>query len=216
MTAAQSQYGGRKVREGTVVSDKMQKTVLVAVEAHFRHRLYKKSVRRVRRLMAHDEREDAHLGDRVRIVESRPISRRKRWCVAEVLARAELPELAAEQIDLELLGEVKREEEAPDAAAIFATKAVVVAPEVEEEALIQARPGGEPVQEIEVEEASEEAGAGEATAEEETVAEEETQPEIVADIEEPEQSVVVEAEDQLEQVNPPTDAEGEPEKEQKA
>ena len=113
MTAAQGLYGGRKVREGTVVSDKMQKTVLVAVEAHFRHRLYKKSVRRVRRFMAHDEMESAQMGDRVRIVEANPISRRKRWRVVEVLTRAELPEVAAGEIDLELLGEIKHEEEAP-------------------------------------------------------------------------------------------------------
>lgn len=120
MTAQGGKYGGRKVREGTVVSDKMQKTVIVAVESHFRHPLYKKSVRRVRRFMAHDEAETAQLGDRVRIVESRPMSRRKRWRVVEVLAKAEMPELAAEAIDLELLGEVKPEEEpigAPEPAA---------------------------------------------------------------------------------------------------
>jgi len=58
MTAKQSGLRG-KVRDGTVVSDKMQKTVVVAVEANFRHRLYKKTVRRVRRLMAHDEAEEA-------------------------------------------------------------------------------------------------------------------------------------------------------------
>lgn len=116
MTAARGQYGGRKVREGTVVSDKMEKTVLVAVEAHFRHRLYKKTVRRVRRFMAHDEREEAALGDRVRIIEATPISKNKRWRVVEVLNRAELPDVAAESIDLDLLGEVKREDEARDAA----------------------------------------------------------------------------------------------------
>src|SRR2546425_2827739 len=109
MTAKQSGLRG-KVRDGTVVSDKMQKTVVVAVEANFRHRLYKKTVRRVRRLMAHDEAEVAHLGDRVRIIEAAPISRRKRWRLLEVLTRAELPEVAPESIDLELLGEVKPEE----------------------------------------------------------------------------------------------------------
>jgi len=109
MTAKQSGLRG-KVRDGTVVSDKMQKTVVVAVEANFRHRLYKKTVRRVRRLMAHDEAEEAQLGDRVRIIEAAPISRRKRWRLLEVLTRAELPEVAPESIDLELLGEVKPEE----------------------------------------------------------------------------------------------------------
>ncbi len=129
--AARGQYGGRKVREGVVVSDKMQKTVVVAVEANMRHRLYKKIVRRVRRYMAHDESDDCSLGDRVRIVEQRPLSRHKRWRVVDVLRRAELPELAAGSIDLDLLGEVKTEaaqasEEAPAAAVAEET-----APEVE-------------------------------------------------------------------------------------
>lgn len=105
-------YGGRKVRDGTVVSDKMQKTLLVAVEEHLRHPLYKKRVRRLHRFMAHDEREEGKMGDRVRIVEAAPISRKKRWKLVEVLQRAELPDVAPESIDLDLLGEVKREEEA--------------------------------------------------------------------------------------------------------
>jgi small subunit ribosomal protein S17 len=111
VTTAKGKYGGRKVRDGTVVSDKMQKTVLVAVEEHITHPLYKKRVRRMRRFMAHDEREEAHMGDRVRILEAAPVSKRKRWQVVEILQRVELPEVAAESIDLELLGEVKRDEE---------------------------------------------------------------------------------------------------------
>ena len=123
-------YGGRKIREGTVVSDKMQKTVLVAIEQSVTHRLYKKRVRRIRRFMAHDETEDCKLGDRVRIVEASPISRRKRWRVVEVLQRVELPEVAAESIDLELLGEVKRDEEAapPEAAGVPAPEEIAPAP----------------------------------------------------------------------------------------
>ena len=116
MTAKQTGVSG-KVRDGNVVSDKMQKTIVVAIEANFRHRLYKKTVRRVRRFMAHDERDEAKLGDRVRIVEASPISRRKRWRLLEVLTRADLPEVAPESIDLELLGEVKAEEPAVDEAA---------------------------------------------------------------------------------------------------
>jgi len=106
-----------KAREGTVVSDKMDKSVVVAVSSSTRHRLYKKIMRRLRRYMVHDETNDAKLGDRVRIVESRPHSRRKRWQLAEVLVRADRPELAAEEIDLELLGEVKVEEEEPETEA---------------------------------------------------------------------------------------------------
>jgi small subunit ribosomal protein S17 len=109
MTAKQTGLRG-KVRDGTVVSDKMQKTIVVAIESNFRHRLYKKTVRRVRRFMVHDEQGHAALGDRVRIVETSPVSRRKRWRLLEVLIKAELPEVAPESIDLELLGEVKAEE----------------------------------------------------------------------------------------------------------
>ncbi len=108
----------RKTREGTVVSDKMDKTAVVAVMSSTRHRLYKKIMRRLRRYMVHDETNDAKLGDRVRIVESRPHSRRKRWKLAEVLVRADRPEVAAEEIDLELLGEVKAEEEEPEAKEV--------------------------------------------------------------------------------------------------
>lgn len=123
--------GGGKTREGTVVSDKMDKTVVVAVASSVRDRLYKKIVRRLRRYMAHDEANDAKLGDRVRIVESRPRSRRKRWGLAEVLVRAERPEVAAEEIDLELLGEVKVEEEAAPAPveAAVAAESAAEAPE---------------------------------------------------------------------------------------
>lgn len=118
MTAQQGAYGGRKVREGTVVSDKMEKTVLVAVRYNVRHRLYKKIVRRTRKFMAHDETEQAHMGDVVRIVESAPISRNKRWRVVQVLTAADLPDVAPESIDLELLGEVKPEEQAQPAAEV--------------------------------------------------------------------------------------------------
>jgi small subunit ribosomal protein S17 len=132
LTTKQSGVRG-KVRDGTVVSDKMQKTVIVAVEANYRHRLYKKTVRRVRRLMAHDERGEAQLGDRVRIAETSPVSRRKRWRLLQVLVKAELPEVAPESIDLELLGEVKAEE--PEVEAAPAGEPVpaeaVAAPETE-------------------------------------------------------------------------------------
>lgn len=79
---------GRKVREGLVVSTKMDKTVVVAVVDRVRHRRYKKTVQRTRRLYAHDEANDVRLGDRVRVSETRPLSRTKRWRVVEVLERA--------------------------------------------------------------------------------------------------------------------------------
>jgi small subunit ribosomal protein S17 len=78
----------RKVREGLVVSDKMDKTVVVEVEDRVKHALYGKVMRRTSRLKAHDEQNDAHQGDRVQIMETRPLSATKRWRVVTVLERA--------------------------------------------------------------------------------------------------------------------------------
>ena len=161
--ASGGQYGGRKVREGVVVSDKTEKTVVVAVQANRRHRLYKKIIRRVRRFMAHDEAAVANLGDRVRIVEGKPVSRRKHWRVVEVLERAELLELAPGEIDLELLGEVKAEAEMAS--------------------LKEAAP-----QEV----AGEEAKAEEAPAAEAAVAEEATEAELAIEEEKADEAVAVE------------------------
>ncbi len=80
--------GRRKVREGLVVSDKMDKTVVVAVEDRVKHRLYGKVLRQTSRLKAHDEQNSATVGDRVRIMETRPISATKRWRLVEILERA--------------------------------------------------------------------------------------------------------------------------------
>jgi small subunit ribosomal protein S17 len=78
----------RKVRVGMVVSDKMEKTVVVEVEELRAHPLYRKVLRRSHRLQAHDETNDCHTGDRVRIMETRPLSKTKRWRVVEVVERA--------------------------------------------------------------------------------------------------------------------------------
>src|SRR3990172_6951624 len=80
----------RKTRTGLVVSDKGDKTVIVAMEWRQRHPLYRKSVRRITRFHAHDEQNNCRVGDQVRIVETRPISKTKRWRVVEVLARGEV------------------------------------------------------------------------------------------------------------------------------
>ncbi len=177
---AQIAYGGRKTREGTVVSDKMEKTIVVAVEATVKDRLYKKIVRRLRRYMVHDEANEASLGDRVRIAESRPYSRHKRWRLVDVLAQADRPEVAAEEIDLELLGEVKtEEEEAPpqpvieeaevaevEAAAEEVPEAEEAAaePVIEEAEVAEAEPEAEEAVEVEeseeVEEVEETEGEG--------------------------------------------------------
>ena len=73
---------------GTVVSDKMDRTVVVAVERQVRHALYGKSQRKTSTFMAHNEHNEAHVGDTVAIAESRPLSRRKRWVVTRVVAKA--------------------------------------------------------------------------------------------------------------------------------
>ena len=80
--------GFRKVREGYVVSDKMDKTVVVAVEDRFKHPLYGKVVRRTSKLKAHDEANECGIGDRVLLMETRPLSASKRWRVVEVLEKA--------------------------------------------------------------------------------------------------------------------------------
>ena len=80
--------GTRKTRVGTVVSDKMQKTVVVAIERRFPHPLYGKMVTRTKRLKAHDEENAAKVGDRVRVMETRPLSKQKRWRVVEIVERA--------------------------------------------------------------------------------------------------------------------------------
>jgi small subunit ribosomal protein S17 len=78
----------RKVREGIVVSDKMDKTVVVEVEDRVKHPLYGKVMRRTSRLKAHDENNSAGIGDRVSIMETRPLSATKRWRLVEILERA--------------------------------------------------------------------------------------------------------------------------------
>ena len=79
---------GRKVREGIVVSAKMDKTVVVAVTDRVQHRRYGKTMQRTKRLYAHDDANDAREGDRVRVTETRPLSKQKRWRLIEVLERA--------------------------------------------------------------------------------------------------------------------------------
>jgi small subunit ribosomal protein S17 len=85
---AVAERGPRKVRTGVVVSDAMDKTVMVRIDRQVRHQLYGKTVRRSSKLAAHDEANDAHVGDTVRVMETRPLSKSKRWRVVEVLERA--------------------------------------------------------------------------------------------------------------------------------
>ena len=84
----QTERNRRKTRVGTVVSDKMNKTVVVAVERRYAHPLYGKQVTRTKKYHAHDENDEYHTGDVVRIMETRPLSKLKRWRVVEVIERA--------------------------------------------------------------------------------------------------------------------------------
>jgi small subunit ribosomal protein S17 len=83
-----TERGRRKVRTGVVVSDAMDKTVVVRISSQVSHSLYHKIVRRSTRLKAHDEANEAHVGDTVRIFETRPVSKTKRWRVVEIVERA--------------------------------------------------------------------------------------------------------------------------------
>jgi small subunit ribosomal protein S17 len=87
-TADEQARGFRKVRDGLVVSDKMDKTVVVAVEDRVQHPLYKKTLRRTNKLKAHDELNECGVGDRVLLMETRPLSATKRWRVVEILEKA--------------------------------------------------------------------------------------------------------------------------------
>jgi small subunit ribosomal protein S17 len=87
-TIETSERNNRKVREGLVVSNKMDKTAVVAVIERVRHPKYAKFVMRTKKLYAHDETNDVNVGDKVRVMETRPLSKNKRWRVVEVLERA--------------------------------------------------------------------------------------------------------------------------------
>ncbi len=85
---ARTERGSRKVREGLVVGDKMQKTVVVAVEDRVKHPKYGKVIRRTKKYKAHDEADSCGVGDRVLLMETRPLSATKRWRVVEILEKA--------------------------------------------------------------------------------------------------------------------------------
>ncbi|MDQ1684316.1 MAG: small subunit ribosomal protein [Frankiaceae bacterium] len=87
-TATTPQRGFRKTREGYVVSDKMNKTVTVEVEDRVQHPLYGKTIRRTKKVKAHDEANSAGVGDRVLLMETRPLSATKRWRVVQIIEKA--------------------------------------------------------------------------------------------------------------------------------
>ena len=88
----------RKNRFGRIVSDNMDKTVVVAVETSKRHPLYKKTMKKITKYIAHDEKNQCQTGDAVRIVETRPLSKRKRWRVAEIITKGKVVEVQPKEI----------------------------------------------------------------------------------------------------------------------
>ncbi len=161
----------RKVRLGQVVGDKMDKTVVVEVSGPKRHPLYKKIMKRVVRYKAHDEKNECQVGDKVRIVETRPLSREKRWRVAEIVAKGEVVEISPGEITQEDLDKVIPEKKAKEKEAAAEVKPEAEATEeLNEETKAEAK---EKVKEETKAEAKEKAKA-ETKEEEKEEAEEET------------------------------------------
>lgn len=123
-----------KLQLGTVVSNKMDKTVVVRIDRHKRHRLYGKTIRVTRRYKAHDEKNECRLGDIVKISETRPLSRDKHWRVVEVVVKGDVAEVAPTEIGASLTGEIRAaqaEAAAKAAANAAAAKAAAAAEEAQ-------------------------------------------------------------------------------------
>jgi small subunit ribosomal protein S17 len=163
----------RKIRVGRVVSDKMDKTVVVLVEWRRTHRLYRKSMRRRTRFNAHDENNDCRVGDMIRIIESRPLSKIKRWRVVEILSRQEIAAVQPEEIGVDesvisagpARAEVARADE--PVADEVETQAATAEVEKEDEPVAEEAGPQAPTAEVEKEDepVAEEAGPQAATAE---------------------------------------------------
>jgi small subunit ribosomal protein S17 len=110
-------FDRRKIRTGTVVSDKMEKTLVVNVEWRQLHRIYDKSVKRITKLMVHDPENQGKLGDVVRVIETRPISKTKRWRLVEVLSLGDIADVQPGDIkvDEDVLVAPRQHAEAHDA-----------------------------------------------------------------------------------------------------
>jgi small subunit ribosomal protein S17 len=118
----------RKSRFGRVVSSKMDKTAVVAVETRRHHPIYKKTVRRITRYKVHDEMNECQLGDTVRLEETRPLSKEKRWRVAEIVIKAEQLEVRPAELEAELEETVVEADETlaePEGTAVEADEMVV-------------------------------------------------------------------------------------------
>ena len=137
---SESTRGRRKSLVGTVVSVKMDKTAVVAVERRYPHRLYHKIVRSTKRYKAHDAANAAVLGDTVRIVETRPISKEKRWRIAETLVRGNVAEIAPREIGMPEESQYRPERPEPAPAAVAEVGPVAAAPAESAAAVEEAPP----------------------------------------------------------------------------
>ena len=145
MASSDASPVNRKVRVGTVVSDRMEKTLVVAIERTSRHPLYRKVIRRTKRYHVHDPDGLGTLGDVVRIEECRPVSRTKRWRLVEVLTERAVAEVAAAEIDRSLVEEIQRSpvgDAAEDAAGEAADEDATAAEEPADEAAADEQPEG--------------------------------------------------------------------------
>ena len=125
----------RKSRVGRVVSNKMDKTAVVAVETRRHHPIYKKTVRRITRYKAHDERNECQMGDTVRLEETRPLSKEKRWRVAEIVIKVEQLEVRPAELEVEPEETVVDPEETaaePEEIVVEPEESVVEAEETDE------------------------------------------------------------------------------------
>jgi len=165
---SESPRGRRKSLIGTVVSVKMDKTAVVSVERRYPHQLYHKIIRSTKRYKAHDPQNEAVLGDTVRIVETRPISKEKRWRIAETMVRGNVADIAPREIGVpeEALLHVEHPEPTPAAVAEATPEAAAPsepeAPAAAEETPVAEAPASEPAATEEpVAEVAEEAAATE-------------------------------------------------------
>ena len=115
----------KKTKVGQVLSNKMDKTVVVSVESYRHHPIYKKTIRNVVKYKVHDEKNECAIGDTVRIVETRPLSKEKRWRVSEIMIRAAAIDVKPEEIEPKLVSEKPE----PEASATTATSPVEETPE---------------------------------------------------------------------------------------
>ena len=168
-------FDRKKIRVGRVASDKMDKTVVVYIERRRSHRLYKKSIQVRKRYVAHDPENDARLGDLVKLIESRPISKTKRWKVAEILERGDIADVQPDDIQLDEDVQVAQKVDPDEHAAAVAEMAAAAAEAAATEEVAEEEPAAEEESEPEAEEP--EAEAEEPEAEEESAAEEESEPE---------------------------------------